>query len=76
MDDLPHSLIFSPAPTSYLWHGCGVTRASHIPGEPWVVTVDEDCTLDSEGARELAAQLLAAADLAEALVLAANAHAH
>lgn len=75
MDDLPHSLIFSPAPTSYLWHGCGVTQASHIPGEPWVVTVDEDCTLDPEGARELAAQLLAAADLAEALVLASNAHA-
>jgi hypothetical protein len=76
MDALPHSLIFSPAPTSYLWHGCGVTRASHLPGEPWVVTVDEDCALDSAGARELAAQLLAAADLAEALVLAADAHAH
>jgi hypothetical protein len=75
MDDLSHSLIFSPAPTSYLWHGCGVTRASHIPGEPWVVTVDEDCSLDADGARELAAQLLAAADLAEALDLAANAHA-
>jgi hypothetical protein len=72
MEALPHSLIFSPAPCSYLWHGCGVTRAEHLPGEPWMVSVDEDCTLDPDGARELAAQLLAAADLAEALRLAAD----
>jgi hypothetical protein len=37
-----------------------------------MITVDEDCTLDPDGARELAAQLLAAADLAEALRLAAD----
>ncbi|HZE66449.1 MAG TPA: hypothetical protein VE081_07460, partial [Sporichthyaceae bacterium] len=72
MDAMPQTLIFSPAPSSYLWHGCGVTRAGHIPGEPWVVAVDEDCSLDPDGARELAAQLLAAADLAEALRLATD----
>jgi hypothetical protein len=72
MDTLPHNLHFPPAPTSYLWHGCEVTRAEQLPGAPWVITVDEDCPLDAAGARELAAQLLAAADLAEALT--ANAH--
>lgn len=49
------------------WAGCGVTRATHLDGRSSVVTVEEDCGLDPDGARALAAKLLAAADLAEAL---------
>lgn|GEM_PF-6193726 len=67
MNALPATLITSPAPSSYLWPGCGVTRAEGLPDEPWVVTVDEEFRLEPDRARELAAQLLAAADLAEAL---------
>lgn len=43
------------------------TRATHLDGRSWLVTVAEDCGLDPDGARALAAELLAAADLAEAL---------
>lgn len=67
MNVLPATLITSPAPSTYLWPGCGVTRAEGMPGEPWVITVDEEFCLGPDQARELAAQLLAAADLAEAL---------
>jgi hypothetical protein len=64
----PATLITSPAPSTYLWPGCGVTRADGgDPEAPWIITVDEDFCLDPDRARELAAQLLAAADLAEAL---------
>lgn len=67
MTALPATLITSPMPSTYLWPGCGVTRAQNVPDEPWVVTVDEEFSLEPDSARELAAQLLAAADLAEAL---------
>lgn len=67
MNALPLTLITSPAPSTYLWPGCGVTRAEGLPDEPWIITVDEEFCLEPDRARELAAQLLAAADLAEAL---------
>jgi len=67
LNAFPSTLITSPAPSTYLWPGCGVTRAEGIAGEPWVITVDEEFCLEPDRARDLAAQLLAAADLAEAL---------
>ncbi len=67
MYSMPDTLLTSPIPSTFLWAGCGVTRATHLDALEWVVTVDEECGLDPEGARALAAQLLAAADLAEAL---------
>lgn len=71
MHSMPATLLTSPIPSTFLWAGCGVTRATHLDaGLGWVVTVDEECGLDPEGARALAAQLLAAADLAEALAAA------
>jgi hypothetical protein len=73
LNALAATLITSPAPSTYLWPGCGVTRADGgDPEAPWIITVDEDCCLDPDRARELAAQLLAAADLAEALRAAEN----
>jgi hypothetical protein len=70
---LPGLLITSPAPSTYLWPGCGVTRADGgDPAAPWIITVDEDFCVEPDRARELAAQLLAAADLAEALRAADN----
>ena len=72
MNVLPATLITSPAPSTYLWPGCGVTRVDGMPDGPWVITVDEEFSLEPDGARELAAQLLAAADLAEALRAAEN----
>lgn len=67
MYSMPATLLTSPLPSTFLWAGCGVTRATHLDRQGWVVTVDEECGLDPDGARALAAQLLAAADLAEAL---------
>jgi hypothetical protein len=72
LNALPSTLIMSPAPSTYLWPGCGVTRAEGSPEAPWIVTVDEEFCLEPDRARELAAQLLAAADLAEALRAADN----
>lgn len=71
MYSMPATLLTSPVPSTFLWSGCGVTRAVHLDaGQLWVVTVEEECGLDPAGARALAAELLAAADLAEALVAA------
>ncbi|MGQ0844767.1 MAG: hypothetical protein ACT4QF_11590 [Sporichthyaceae bacterium] len=63
---IPATLLTSPMPSTFLWAGCGVNKANHLDGS-WVVTIEEDCGLDPDAARTLAAELLAAADLCEAL---------